>query len=65
MGLKDKFAAANTTLDGRLTKEQADAAGMKQIVRKFDELDTAKLGYLTMDQIRAFRAEKNADKAEG
>jgi hypothetical protein len=52
--LEQRFAAANTTHDGRLTREQA-AAGMPKIAKHFDAIDTAHKGYVTLDEIRAYR----------
>ena len=48
-----RFASANTTHDGKLTKEQA-AAGMPRVAQHFDEIDTQKLGYVTLPQIEDF-----------
>ncbi len=51
--LQTRFANANTTRDGKLTREQA-AAGMPMVAKHFDEIDTQKLGYVTLAQIAAF-----------
>jgi len=51
--LQTRFAAANTTHDGKLTKDQA-AAGMPKVAQHFDEIDTQKAGYLTLPQIEEF-----------
>jgi hypothetical protein len=51
--LQTRFANANTTHDGKLTREQA-AAGMPMVYQHFDEIDTQKLGYVTLPQIAAF-----------
>ena len=48
-----RFEAANVTHDGHLTLEQAKA-GMPAIARHFDEIDTKKAGYLTLDQVRTY-----------
>lgn len=53
MTLAQRFAAANTTNDGKLTLEQAKAAGMQRIVRNFDRIDAQHKGYVTLDEIRA------------
>ena len=52
---EQRFAAANTTSDGKLTKEQAQAAHMRLVVRHFDEIDSAHKGYVTVDDLRAYR----------
>jgi hypothetical protein len=51
--LQTRFANANITRDGKLTREQA-ASGMPMVARHFDEIDTRKLGYVTLPQIAAF-----------
>ncbi|CAB3763651.1 EF-hand domain-containing protein [Paraburkholderia solisilvae] len=53
--LQERFAAANTTHDGKLTKEQA-AAGMPRVAQHFDEIDVQKVGYVTLPQIEQFVA---------
>jgi hypothetical protein len=57
--LQTRFANANTTRDGKLTKQQADA-GMPMVARHFDEIDTQKAGYVTLPQIAAFMQERGA-----
>jgi hypothetical protein len=53
--LQERFSAANTTHDGKLTKEQA-ASGMPRVAQHFDEIDTQKVGYVTLPQIEQFVA---------
>ncbi|CAG4890681.1 EF-hand domain-containing protein [Paraburkholderia gardini] len=48
--LQTRFASANTTHDGKLTREQA-AAGMPGVAKHFDEIDTQHAGYVTLSQI--------------
>jgi hypothetical protein len=48
--LQARFASANTTQDGKLTREQA-AAGMPMVAKHFDEIDTQHVGYVTLPQI--------------
>ncbi|MGF6771555.1 hypothetical protein P3T18_004042 [Paraburkholderia sp. GAS199] len=57
--LQARFANANTTHDGKLTKAQA-AAGMPIVAKHFDEIDTQKAGYITLPQIAAFMQERGA-----
>lgn len=57
--LQTRFASANTTQDGKLTKAQA-AAGMPMVAKHFDEIDTQKAGYITLPQIAAFMQERGA-----
>jgi hypothetical protein len=61
-GLAQRFAAANVTHDGRLTREQA-AAGMPNVARQFDAIDTAHKGYVTLEEIRAFMAQRRPQGA--
>jgi hypothetical protein len=51
--LQTRFATANTTHDGKLTRDQA-ASGMPRVAQHFDEIDTQKKGYVTLPQIEAF-----------
>ncbi|WP_206952476.1 EF-hand domain-containing protein [Trinickia acidisoli] len=55
--LRDRFASANTTHDGKLTRQQA-AAGMPMVARHFDEIDTQHAGFLTLAQIEAYFGKK-------
>ncbi len=55
--VQTRFANANTTRDGKLTREQAQA-GMPMVARHFDEIDTHHAGYLTLPQIEAFMAQR-------
>jgi hypothetical protein len=53
--LAQRFAAANVTHDGRLTRQHA-AVGMPAVAREFDAIDVQHKGFVTLDEIRAFRA---------
>lgn len=65
MTMQNRFEAANTTHDGKLTKAQAEAAHLRRVAQNFDAIDNAKHGYVTMDDIRAYnRAQRQARKAE-
>ncbi|SIO45171.1 hypothetical protein [Paraburkholderia phenazinium] len=57
--LQSRFASANTTQDGKLTRQQA-AAGMPMVARNFDAIDTQKAGYVTLPQIEAFMQQRAA-----
>ena len=59
-----KFEAANVTHDGRLTQQQAQAGGMKAIARNFAQIDRDQKGYVTEQDIKAWRHEKHAEKAQ-
>jgi hypothetical protein len=58
-GLAQRFAAANATHDGRLTRDQA-ANGMPVVARNFDTIDVGHKGFVTLPEIRAFAAERRA-----
>ncbi|MBV8272546.1 MAG: hypothetical protein JO067_09765 [Cupriavidus sp.] len=57
--LQTRFANANTTHDGKLTRAQA-ASGMPMVAKHFDEIDTQRAGYVTLPQIEAFLVQKMA-----
>ena len=50
-----RFEEANTTHDGRLTLEQAQAARLTPLVRHFGEIDAGNKGYITMQDVRTWR----------
>ena len=53
--LKTRFAAADKDKNGQLTREECEA-GMHRIYKGFDEIDSDKKGYITLDQIITFVA---------
>jgi hypothetical protein len=55
--LQARFASANTTSDGKLTRDQA-AAGMPMVAKHFDEIDTQRVGYVTLPQIEDLMKQK-------
>ena len=58
-GLAQRFAAANVTHDGRLTRGQA-ATGMPMVARNFDTIDVDHKGFVTLPEIRTFAADRRA-----
>jgi hypothetical protein len=56
---QEHFADANTTHDGHLTLDQA-AASYKSIAKSFQQIDVNHHGYVTMDDIKAWKAAKKA-----
>ena len=58
-----RFDAANTTHDGRLTPDQAQAAGWRAIVVHFQDIDSDHKGYVTWQDIRAWQQSRRAAKA--
>lgn len=55
--MRQRFDEANVTHDGHLTAEQAQAGGLRFVARHFAEIDKDNRGYVTFDQIRAYRRE--------
>lgn len=51
--VQSRFAAANTTHDGKLTRDQA-RSGMPMVAQHFDEIDTQQAGFVTLAQIEDF-----------
>lgn len=49
-----RFATANTTHDGRLTREQASRAGMTGVVHNFDKIDLGHKGWISEADIREY-----------
>jgi len=60
MTYTQRFEAANTTHDGHLTKDQAQAAHMTATVRHFAAIDKDKKGYVTIDDLRTYAAAQRA-----
>lgn len=58
--LAERFSAANTTHDGKLTLDQARAGHMVAVARDFDKIDKDKDGTVTMDEIKSFQADRRA-----
>jgi len=61
----DRFHAANTTGDGRLTLAQAQVGHLPMVARKFDAIDTQHRGYVTLQDIRAYRQQARAMREGG
>lgn len=59
----ERFRRANVTNDGKLTREQASAGGLRVVASHFDAIDTAHKGYVTLDDLRAARAVRQQMKA--
>lgn len=61
----ERFHAANTTGDGRLTLAQAQSGHMPMVVRNFDTIDTQHRGYVTLQDIRVYRRQVRAMREGG
>jgi len=65
MRMRDRFEAANTTHDGRLTVDQAQAANWRGLVRNFSQIDVDHKGYVTVQDIRSWgQARRQARAAQ-
>ena len=61
--LQQRFESANTSRDGRLTREQAQA-GMPMVARNFDAIDRDHKGYVTLPEVRRFVALQRAERSD-
>lgn len=62
--MEARFDAANTTHDGRLTLQQAEDANMRGVVKHFSQIDTQHLGYVTFNELMAWRMDQMAQQME-
>jgi hypothetical protein len=53
----EKFNAADTNHDGKLSRQEAEA-GMPEVAKNFDKIDTRKTGFVTQKQIGAYYGAK-------
>ena len=58
---EQRFAQANTTHDGHLTLEQAKA-GYASVARHFADIDVAKKGFVTEDDVRTWHKAHHAKR---
>lgn len=62
-GVEAHFAAANTTHDGHLTRQQAELADWPRVAKHFGEIDTDNKGWITAEQIHAFNRSHHKHRA--
>lgn len=60
--MDERFAAANTTKDGKLTLDQAKAGHLRAVARDFAMIDKTKRGYVTLDDVKAHQSEQRATR---
>jgi len=58
--LKQRFEAADTNRDGKLTLAEAQK-GMPRLAARFSSVDVAGKGYVTLDQLEALMASHTHD----
>jgi hypothetical protein len=63
--LRQRFAAANVTQDGRLTLQQAQAANWRRVAKNFYDIDVQHKGFVTVDDIRSWRAAHKGGQGGG
>jgi Ca2+-binding EF-hand superfamily protein len=59
----ERFKKADTNGDGKLTRAEAEAGGMRMVARNFDAIDTNKDGFVTPDEIRRAMEMRREQKA--
>ena len=62
MTFAQRFEAANTTHDGKLTLEQARTARLAVVVRNFAAIDRDNKGYITRRDMVAFNKARRAQR---
>ncbi len=63
MKMRDRFEQANTTHDGRLTLQQAQAASWRPVARNFAAIDRDQKGYVTLQDIKDWMRARRAARA--
>ena len=61
--ISEKFKAADTNHDGKLTRDEAKA-GMPEVYKRFSQIDVKKKGYVTERQIGAYWNSKTAEQMQ-
>jgi hypothetical protein len=63
--MRNRFDMANTSHDGRLTMDQAQAAGWRVVANNFGAIDADHKGYVTIQDIHAFMRARRASRMGG
>jgi hypothetical protein len=56
--LRQRFAEADLDANGALTRDEAGKAGLGWVVNHFDEIDTARSGKVTFEDMRLYMAKR-------
>lgn len=62
--MAERFAAADTNHDGKLSLDEAKA-GMPMVARHFDEIDSAHTGGVTLEQMNAYAQSHMGQRRHG
>jgi hypothetical protein len=61
--MAERFKAADKDGDGALSRAEAEA-GMPRLAQRFDDIDTAKTGKITPEQIRSFMQKQMQERQD-
>lgn len=62
-GDKDNFKEMDKNNDGKLSKAEVDGSNRKGFIKNFGAADTNADGYITKDELKAYKANRKATKA--
>ena len=62
LSFEQRFDAANTSKDGKLSLAQAKAGKLRSVVRYFAAIDTGRKGFITKEDVAAFRKTEKGKK---
>ena len=63
-GDKDNFKEMDKDGDGKLSKAEVDGSDRKGIIKNFANVDTNADGFITKDELKAYKANRKATKAK-
>jgi len=62
LSFEQRFDVANTSKDGKLSLAQAKAGKLRSVVRYFAAIDTGRKGFITKEDVAAFRKTEKGKK---